>query len=204
MRANASICQLVTAPAIEPITLAQAKEHLRVDGTEQDDYITLLIAAARQRIESDTRRALIRQKWMASIIGDFGLCLPVELPRPNLMAAETFLLEYRNSSEVWTAHAGNMRQTSREPALLWATSLPTDIDEAHHSTDAIWRATYWSGYGSLATDVPGPLRHAVLMLTAHLFERREILISGATVSEVPKTLDWLIDSFRVPWNGGVK
>jgi hypothetical protein len=43
-----------------------------------------------------------------------------------------------------------------------------------------------------------------MLLVAHLFERREPVISGATITEVPKSLDWLMDSHRVPWEGGVK
>ena len=120
------------------------------------------------------------------------------------MAAETFLLEYRNDAGAWTAWANTAQQPAREPALLWITSYPSSIDTPRSPQDAVWRATFWAGYGSLATDVPGPLRHAILLLTAHLFERREMVISGATVTEIPKSLDWLIDSFRVPWEGAVK
>jgi uncharacterized phiE125 gp8 family phage protein len=201
---SAAISQLVTAPAIEPITLAQAKEHLRVDGSDEDSLITLCITAARDRIENECRRAFVRQRWIAYITGDMAANLPVELPRARLMAAETFLLEYRNAAGTWTAWADNIRQAAREPALLWITEQPDDVDVARSPQDAVWRATFWSGYGSLATDVPGPLRHAILLYTAHLFERREMVISGATVTEIPKSLDWLIDSFRVPWEGAVK
>ena len=37
---------LVTAPSYYPISLAQAKDHLRVDHTDDDGYIQALIAAA--------------------------------------------------------------------------------------------------------------------------------------------------------------
>jgi len=201
---SAAISQLVTAPAIEPITLAQAKEHLRVDGSDEDSLIGLCITAARDRIENECRRAFIRQKWIAYITGDFAEGVTVELPRARLMAAETFLLEYRNDAGTWTAWANTAQQPAREPALLWLTSYPSNIDTPRSPHDAVWRASYWAGYGSLATDVPGPLRHAILLLTAHLFERREMVISGTIISEIPKSLDWLIDSFRVPWEGAVK
>ena len=204
MRPSAAITQLVTAPTPEPITLAQAKEHLRVDGTDEDALITLCYTAARERIEKEIRRALIKQKWTAYISGDIGALLPVELPKAPLMDAETFILEYRNDENVWTAWDTYMKQSFREPALLWITETPGDIDAPRSPQDAVWRATYWAGYGTTAETVPGPIRHAILLLTAHLFERREMVISGATVSEIPKSLDWLLDSYRVPWEGAIR
>ena len=206
MRPNASIAQLVTPPDIEPITLSQVKEHLRVDGGDEDALITTLITVARERIEQETRRAFIRQKWTAYILGDFGNCLPVELPRPRLMPEETFLLEYRDTDAAWQESADAMVQVSREPALVWAnaTTYPADIDSPRSPQDAVWRATYWAGYGSDAASVPGAIKHAIMLLVAHLFERREMVISGATITEVPKSLDWLLDSYRVPWEGAVK
>jgi uncharacterized phiE125 gp8 family phage protein len=48
---------------VEPITLNEAKAHLRVFGTDDDGYITSLIAAARQSAESLTDRALLPQTW---------------------------------------------------------------------------------------------------------------------------------------------
>lgn len=54
---------LVTPPTVEPITLAQAKTHLRVDVTDDDALITDLIAAARQYAEGICRRAFCTQSW---------------------------------------------------------------------------------------------------------------------------------------------
>ena len=54
---------LLTGPAVEPLTLAEAKEYLRVDTGDDDDVITALIAGARVHVEAQTRRALITQSW---------------------------------------------------------------------------------------------------------------------------------------------
>ncbi|MDA8095582.1 MAG: head-tail connector protein [Betaproteobacteria bacterium] len=55
--------RLLQAPAVEPLSLADAKLHLRVDITDDDELITALISAARQYAENYTRRAIIQQKW---------------------------------------------------------------------------------------------------------------------------------------------
>ena len=204
MRPSAAITQLVTAPTVEPITAAEAKEHMRVDGSDEDALITLCLTAARERVEKEIRRGLIKQKWTAYITGDIGTALPVELPKAPLMGAETFVVEYRSTAGTWTEWTDFLKQSYREPALLWITEQPGDIDSPLSPQDAVWRVTFWAGYGTTAAAVPGPIRHAVLLLTAHLFERREMAISGTIIAEIPKSLDWLLDSFRVPWEGAIR
>ncbi len=55
--------RLITAPAVEPVTLAEARLHLRVIDTSEDTLITSLIVAAREYCENFTGRKLIQQTW---------------------------------------------------------------------------------------------------------------------------------------------
>ena len=59
--------QLVTPPASEPVTIDQAKLHLRVDFPDDDLLITGLITAARQYAEKRTNRAFFNQTWMRTL-----------------------------------------------------------------------------------------------------------------------------------------
>lgn len=52
---------ILTQPAVEPVTLAEAKAHLRVDITDDDLLISSMIIAARQAAEAICRRALCTQ-----------------------------------------------------------------------------------------------------------------------------------------------
>ena len=54
---------LITPPALEPVSLAEAKAHLRIDGDDDDALVTAAIVAARVHVEAATRRALIEQGW---------------------------------------------------------------------------------------------------------------------------------------------
>jgi hypothetical protein len=59
--------QLVTPPIAEPVTLAQAKLHLRVDFDDDDTLIAALITAAREYCEKQTRRAFFNQTWQRTL-----------------------------------------------------------------------------------------------------------------------------------------
>lgn len=58
-----SVFALHTDAALEPITLKEAKAHLRVTYTDEDMLIAALIKAARQNVEQYTWRAILTQTW---------------------------------------------------------------------------------------------------------------------------------------------
>src|SRR3990167_7589456 len=79
------------APDQEPLSLDEAKQHLRVDIDEHDELILSLVAAARQWAEDHTLRALVTQTWRLTL--DYerpsfeadGRCTHrIVLPRPPL------------------------------------------------------------------------------------------------------------------------
>jgi len=59
--------KLITPPAAEPMTVLEAKAHLRVDFPDDDDYIAALITAARDYAEGFTRRAFLTQSWLLAL-----------------------------------------------------------------------------------------------------------------------------------------
>ena len=55
---------------------------------------------------------------------------------------------------------------------------------------------FTDGYGDEADDVPGPIRHALKLLVAHWFERREVVVLGLGPQEVPATVAGLLLPYR--------
>jgi len=78
--------KLITAPTTEPVTLATAKNRLKVDGGEDNALISALIKTARQRAEGVTNRALITQTWRMYL----DKALPIiKIPKPPIQSVES-------------------------------------------------------------------------------------------------------------------
>ena len=95
---------LLTPPAAEPVTLADAKAYLRVAIGDDDAVIAALIAAARSHIEAQTRRALITQTWR--LVLD---CWPIDghiavvpVPLRQVTAARVYRLDGSTQAICWS------------------------------------------------------------------------------------------------------
>ena len=187
---------LVTAPLIEPVTLAEAKDHLRVSIADDDDYITGLIAAARRFVENDLGRALITQTWDL-FLSEFPTVDEIEIPHPPLQSVTS--LKYKNSAGTETTWAASnyIVDTNSEPGrivLTYSNSWPTDtLYPANPIT-----IRFVAGYGDDRSDVDsGPL-HATKLLISAWYENREPVLSGSVITkEIPLAYESLIWRNRV-------
>lgn len=159
---------LVTPPAVEPLTLAEAKLHLRVEHSADDTLITVLITTARQVCEAYTGRALITQTlalWLNSPFGGTTITLP-RAPLQSVTSLSTF-----NDSDAESIYsAANYRvDTIRTPGQL---VLDDDSSLPDARTVNGIKIVYVVGYGNTATDVPAALRQGMLAHIAVLYEQR--------------------------------
>ena len=165
---------LSSAPATEPVTLAEAKAHLRIDHTAEDDYIEdFVIPAARRYAETLTQRAFITQTWILRMNG-FGVD-PIVLPRPPLVSITS--IAYTDSagdSQTWSASATGyvLERPTGEYSMnatvqpAYSVSYPTTRD----IVDSVV-ITYVAGYGA-ASVVPVGIKQGVLMLVDDLYSHR--------------------------------
>lgn len=163
------ISYLLAGPALEPVTLAEAKAYLRVDDSAEDGLVATLITAARLHVESTTARALIAQSWRAVLDcwpAGRALRLPVA-PLIGLAAINAY-------DEAGAVHPIGLGQFSSEaePARLL---LPPVIEgmPVTRRRQGI-EIDYAAGYGAAAADVPAGLRQALLTLVASWFEHRDV------------------------------
>mgnify|MGYP001382841310 CR=1 FL=1 len=186
--------RLTTPPALEPVTLTEAKAWLRVDGEEEDVLILGLIQAARSYVEDFTRRALVSQTW-ALALDRFPCTREITLPRPPLVSVSS--VEYIDSDgATQTLSADDYHVDARsEPGrvVLRATSSWPAVDCQPNAVVV----TYVAGYGT-PSQVPQGIKTAIRWMIGHWFRHRAHVNIGNIVNQIPDTTDSLLWQFRVP------
>lgn len=190
-----------TAPAVEPVTLTEAKAHLRVDSEADDAYIATLITAAREWVEQYLDRTLVTTQWTMRLDRFPPNSLdPIELPRPPMVTsgAETavsvsYTLETGSTATVSTAtYRVHRHETPGKIATVYGGTWPAGRED-----DNAVIVTWWAGYGASGTSVPAAIRHAMLMLVGHWYESRQAAVAtGAVPQDVPFGVVSLLDSQR--------
>jgi len=182
---------LLTAPALEPLSLAEAKAFLRVETSDDDDVITALIAGARLQVEAQTRRALITQSWRLNFDAwpDDGRLYILPAPLQALTAARVF--DFENIAQPVDAAAFVLDKGAS--ALIFA---PWALPAPGRAANGV-ELDVTVGYGDAAIDVPEPLRQALRLLVAHWYENRGLVTTGANYSTLPQTVAALIAPYRM-------
>lgn len=186
-----------TAPAVEPVTLTEAKAHLRVDTSDDDTYITSLIKAAREWVEHYLDRSLVHTQW-AMRVDTFPW--EFELPRPPMATAGTTTavsVSYTLDTGSTTTLSASEYRVDREATPGAIRPVYGGTWPGHRSDENAVTVTWWGGYGAAGSDVPQAIRHAILMLCSHWYENRGPTVStGAVPQEVPFAVQSLLDSVR--------
>lgn len=184
--------------ATEPITLDEAKLHLRVTGADEDDLINNCIVAARQHFEDATNRALINQTWVLTLdrwflrheVNRRWLYLPKS---PLSSVTSVYYVDENGDSTLWDSSNYNV-DTNSEPGRLelgYDKTWPVTRDQVNAIT-----ITYVAGYGSSASDVPQGIKSAILLLVADLYQNRETFTTGTVRTPL------VGDRFLMPWMVG--
>lgn len=177
--------KLGVIPFGEPLTLAQAKAHLRVDGDDEDQLIADYIRVARQYVEDATGHVLVRRTFREERTS-FGPFL--ELYRQPVISG-TVQVSYEDSAGDELEYADALfRGPSRVyPARTgyWPTLHP-------HSRVFV---TYEAGYAEHA--VPNRMLQAMRLLIGDLYRNRDTVTVGTIANPTPMTTT--VESLLAPY-----
>jgi uncharacterized phiE125 gp8 family phage protein len=188
--------RLITPPAVEPVPLADAQEHLRaLIGGPDAALIGAYLQAAREAVENHTGRALMPQTWELRLPGfpDGAIKLPIA-PLLSLTSvrytapdgADTLLDTAAYQIEAPSGPTAQPATLWPVASGLWPAALPYDR--------AAVRVRFQAGYAN-AGAVPAALRAAILLVLGELYENREA--SAAKAPEEIPAVRRLLDPYRV-------
>jgi uncharacterized phiE125 gp8 family phage protein len=206
--------RVVTHPSCEPVTLAEAREHLLLDDdfVAQDAYIRTLIAVGRRYAEQYTGRAIIQQS--------LELQLPyfeyeIELPRPNLLWVS--YIKYINTGDgsLTTVDpsvyqydiGGGGYQSSGRPGRVkpaYQQTWPSDVRTSDYNAVLLGYDVGYAPIGSPTDDaakqaaVPEDIKQWLKMRVQMWYENRAPIEVGTIVANIPRDfVDGLLDPHKL-------
>ncbi len=178
-------------PAIEPVSLGEVKDILRIDIGAQDSMLNSLIKAARITVEHEQKRQLITATWEHEL--DAFPAGDIVMPHPPLISVASISYEdLAGDTQTWAAanyqvNIASPRGTiSPEPNVSYPS---TESDRRNAIT-----VTFDAGYGTTASSVPETTRLAIMMLAAHWHQNPEPVVVGMTAAEIPMHVQNLVDA----------
>ena len=177
------------APANMPVSLAEAKAHLRVDHDDQDDLITAQIKAATANLDGWSGilgRALITQTWRQDFAG-----FADRLPLPVSPVITIVSISYFDAGNVQQVVDAGLYDLFADARGAYVTLQPGQSWPWVHRRDEAVSITFTAGYG-LASDVPEPIRQAILLMVQRLFDGADTSFDVA----IDRTVHALIAPYR--------
>ena len=164
-----------------PISVAVLREYLRVSHNTEDGLIGDLAAAATGHVERFIQQLLTRRPAVLRLPCLPPARIPIELPGGPVGAVTDFKVDGVSISPLPVA-AGH------SPALL----MPATDWQVAVGTGYPVEINYTVGFAV----IPAPLRVALMMVVADLYDRRGSMVDG-NLSEAPVAAAALMRPFRV-------
>ena len=206
-----------SAPACEPITLDEAKSHLRIETSDEDALIQSLILTSRLHIEVALGIALITQQWSCffdrwpaalsarntpmqpvgavysvpdSTARHYALTDVMALPLSPIKSVDAVRVYAQDGTFVTLPLNGfTFDLISRNPRVIrnQETTTPTPGRRLNGIEIAVT-----CGFGAQPSDIPAPIRQALLLLVAHWYEHRDPGEIGTPEARVPAAISSLL------------
>lgn len=173
--------------ATEPISLDEAKLHLRIDDAADNVLISNLIVAARQFVENYTHRTL-----MTTVIEKIYDVPSHSFSLPSPPLQEVTKIEVVNDAGEKTEVDSSIYDYDSSVDIPGRVQLREGCVWPDHRGFASFIVTFKAGYGDAPADVPEMLRQAILQVLAHYYEKRQS-------EEIPAGIYTLLAPFKVYW-----
>lgn len=183
----------VTDAAIEPLSFSEARDHLRINCTDDAVYVNSLIEAARRYVEHETSRSLITTTWRLSL-DCFPTCSWIEIHKAPLIAVSSVTyVDTAGTVQTWDS-ANYEVDNDSEPCRL-SLAYSKVWPSIREQVNAV-KVTFTAGYGSSGSNVPEGLKHAMKLMIGHWYETREAVTTEGTPHTVPMSVDSLLAGYR--------
>ena len=193
--------QPITPPANDPVTLVEAKAHLRVVDNDEDTYITAF-GKAQPRTQNNGSASAVDQTWNWCWINFSGSIttrrhLEIQIPKPPLIEvlSVSYITLHGESSAAGDYYVDNVTEPGWVvPAgtLTW----PTPLD-AINSVRVRFRAGYLSTDSPPVDAVPFDIKAGLLLYLGILYENREQAVVGTIATRLPWGSENLLRPHRV-------
>ena len=184
----------VTAPSIDPVTIAECKRHMRIEHSDDDVIIGSLINVAVNYLDVTGMlgKAMITQTW-AEYVDFHATTVHLSItPVQSVSSIEYYdvnnVLQTDTLSNYYIIGTKGYKTIYPKSGYAWPVTFKRD--------DAI-KITYVVGYGDTAERV----RHALKMLVANYYENRENELVGTISKTLPFGVEQLIATERNSWVG---
>ena len=162
-----------TAPTLEPVTLVEAKAHLKVTRDTENPLIAAYIRAAREYAEIFTGRQLVTATWQLYL--DTFPAYEIRLPRPPLSSVGSIKYNDVDGAQQTWSNTEYDQDTKSEPgrvALAYGESFPNIRGGEINTIIVEYDAGYAATAGPAVAAVPAPFKAAILLMVADLYEHR--------------------------------
>ena len=175
---------VITAPTAEPLTLAEAKTHLRVNNTLENDLITALIIAARQFVEGYTWRPLMTQT--IDVVFDTITDKTIPINKAPIQSVTSVKYLDLNGTEQTISNSLYVTDLLNSPCRIKLDSIPSIKDTLN-----AFKIRTVCGYTSSAL-IPQTYKSAMLLIIGHLYENKQ-QAQSQTLNEIPFGVYTLLD-----------
>jgi uncharacterized phiE125 gp8 family phage protein len=182
--------KLQTAATVLPVSLVEAKLHLRVDGVDEDALITSLIGSATLEAEHLMGRAVMPQKWQLTLDAFES---EMALQRPPVTGVDS--VTYVNTAGTPTVLSAGVYQViagsdyTASIVLAYGQSWPA----VRCQREAV-KVVFSTGYADAAS-VPEPIKTWIKLRVGALYENRESWTYDKPLERNAHT-DYLLDRYR--------